>query len=79
MTDADRISASAAIWNKMKNYIEIHYPDLPSGKQYSYEQLRDIVKEAWDSITSETLQELLESMPARCKAVVEANGGHTKY
>jgi transposase len=35
-----------AVWNKMKNYIENCYPDLPAGKQRTYDQLRQIVQEA---------------------------------
>ena len=34
------------VWNKMKDYIEIHYPDLDFGRQRTYPQLRNIVKEA---------------------------------
>jgi hypothetical protein len=68
-----------AVWNKMKDYIEINYPDLPGGRQYTYEQLRGIVREAWDSISLDFLRELIESMPARCQAVIEAKGGYTKY
>jgi transposase len=67
------------VWNRMKDYIECCYPDLPSGKQRTYDQLREIVKEAWDSITIEVLRDLIESMPARCQAVIDAKGGHTKY
>jgi crotonobetainyl-CoA:carnitine CoA-transferase CaiB-like acyl-CoA transferase len=63
----------------MKDWIELHHPDLPAGKQRTYDQLREIVREAWESITTEDLRELMESMPARCQAVVDAEGGHTKY
>jgi transposase len=68
-----------AVWNKMKDYIEAHYPDQKDGKQYTYDQLRSIVTEAWDSITVDTLRELIDSMHARCQAVIDAHGGHTKY
>jgi len=63
----------------MKNYIESCYPDLPSGRQRTYDQLREIVQEAWDSITIEVLRDLINSMSAKCQAVIEADGGHTKY
>lgn len=68
-----------AIWNKMKDYIELRYPDLYGGKQLSYDQLRIAVREAWDSIPASYLVELIESMPNRCQAVIDADGGHTKY
>ena len=68
-----------AIWNKMKDYIELHYPDLDGVKQLSYDQLRVAVQEAWESISEGTLRELIDSMPARCQAVIDARGSHTKY
>lgn len=68
-----------AVWNKMKDYIEVQYPDLDDGKQYTYDRLRVIVQEAWDRISEEYLQWLIDSMPERCQAVIDAKGGHTKY
>ena len=63
----------------MKDYIEARYPDLPGGKQYTYDRLRGIVQEAWDSITPELLGDLLGTMKERCQAVIDAGGGYTKY
>ena len=68
-----------AVWNIMKNFKQYKYPDLGSGKVRSLDELRVIVREAWDSVTTEDLRSLISSMPARCRAVVEANGGSTKY
>jgi hypothetical protein len=39
----------------MKDYIARHYLDQSSGKQYTYNQLRVQVKEAWDSVTPQDL------------------------
>ncbi|PQE05349.1 transposable element tc1 transposase protein [Rutstroemia sp. NJR-2017a BVV2] len=63
------------IWNIMKDYIEEKYPQYHS----SYIRLKEAVLEAWDSITEGQIRELIESMPVRCKAVIEADGWHTKY
>jgi transposase len=63
------------IWNWMKDWIEEKYED----KQYPYEQLRKIVKEAWDEIPDERLIELLNTMPQRCQDVITAKGGYTKW
>ena len=68
-----------AVWNLMKDYIERHYPDLESGKQLLYDKLREVVREAWDSISIDDLRELIDSMPERCQAVIDADSGHTKY
>lgn len=45
----------------------------------SYLQLRCYVNEAWEELLESYLVELLALMPARCQAVIEANGMHTKY
>jgi hypothetical protein len=63
----------------MKDYIELHYPDQPRGRQYTYKRLRGIIQEAWDSITPNDLQDVIGTMRERCQAVIDACGGHTKY
>ena len=59
----------------MKDYIEECY----SEKNSTYNQLRQAVIEAWDSITVEQLRELIESKRERCQAVIDANKEHTKW
>ena len=44
-----------------------------------YPQLRAAVQEAWDSITVDQLNELIDEMHDRCQAVIDANGMHTSY
>ncbi len=64
-------------WNKMKDCIECHWGDINT---HSYDQLRGYVAEAWkEAIAEEYLEELLVGMPERMKAVIAANGKHTKY
>ena len=43
------------------------------------EELQDVISDEWNEIGAETLQSLADSMPARCAAVIEAQGSHTKY
>jgi len=40
---------------------------------------KKIVQKVWNNITPDYLQSLYESMPRRMQAVVDAEGGHTKY
>ena len=42
-------------------------------------QLRDVVMEEWKSIPVATCETLVNSMPRRVKAVLDNDGGHTKY
>jgi transposase len=62
------------VWNQMKDYIQDKFPE-----KLSYDQLRNAVREAWDTITVRQLGELIDSMRERCQAVIDANGMHTKF
>ena len=59
----------------MKDYIKRVYGD----KEHSYDNLRIYVKEAWEQITEEQLNSLIDSMRERCLAVIDAEGGFTKF
>ena len=52
---------------------------MGDGKQRSYDELHVIVKEVWDSVTSEDLMNLIRTMPERCQAVLDAEGGSTRF
>jgi len=43
------------------------------------EELQDVVAEEWEKVDTDLLAELVRSMPARCQAVIDAQGGNTKY
>ncbi len=42
-------------------------------------QLRDVIMDEWKRIPVATCEAVVNSMPKRVKAVLENNGGHTKY
>ena len=42
-------------------------------------QLRDVIMEEWEMIPVATCEALVNSMPRRVKAMLENNGGYTKY
>ena len=59
------------LWNWMKDWIQDVYglvDKLPPN------QLRQAVQEAWEVVTPDVLETLVESMPTRCQALIEANG-----
>lgn len=62
------------VWHYMKLYLQEHYPE-----NMGYDPLRAAVKEAWDKVGEKAFKELIDSMPARCQAVIDANGLATKY
>ena len=39
------------VWDSMKDHIQYHYSGLERGRQRSYDELRGIVKEAWNDAT----------------------------
>jgi hypothetical protein len=62
------------IWDWMKDYLETTFPE-----QMTYPQLRRAVQEAWDFITVDQLNELIDSMHDRCQAVIDADGKQIPY
>jgi transposase len=37
------------------------------------------MEEAWAKISGEELRKYMNTMPARCRAIISAKGGHTRY
>ena len=64
------------VWDWMKDWIQDHYSHAD---KLSYDALRKAVREAWDAVTPELLNQLIEEMSARCQAVIDAEGGPIKY
>ena len=62
------------VWNWMKDYIQTYYDE-----RLGYDRLRQVVQEAWESITEQRLDELLAKMRERCQAVIDAKGGPTRF
>ncbi|KAG1366112.1 hypothetical protein G6F61_013312 [Rhizopus arrhizus] len=42
-------------------------------------ELWDRVKKEWSTFTAEDCRRYIDSMPDRCRAVIAAKGGHTRY
>ena len=60
------------LWGILKRKVEVH-------KFSNIHQLRDAVMEEWKSIPVATCEALVNSMPRKVKAVLDNDGGHTKY
>ena len=43
------------------------------------ETLWSEIKRSWEAIRVEVLKKYIETMPGRCRAIIKAKGGHTKY
>ena len=60
------------LWGILKRKVEVR-------KVSNIHQLCDVVMEEWKSIPVATSEALVNSMPRRVKAVLDNDGGHTKY
>ena len=56
-----------------------HCPRQWEERATSKEGIKKIARKVWRQVTPAYLETLYESMPRRMQAVVEAQGGHTKY
>jgi len=60
------------LWNTMARAVEQHQCE-------TMEQLQDVIAEEWEKLDRKLMKKLAHSMRKRCRAVVEAEGWHTKY
>lgn len=62
------------LWRHLKKQLN-KYGTHPKGVH----ELWDRAAEEWNQIGPGVCQNLISSMPKRCRAVIKAKGGHTKY
>lgn len=60
------------LWCVMQRAVDEHSTS-------TVEELQDVVAAEWDKVDTDLMRNLVASMPARCRAVIEAEGWHTKY
>ncbi len=60
------------LWDILKQKME-------ESKASNIHQLCDVIMEEWKRTPMATCEALVNSMPKRVKAMLENNGGHTKY
>lgn len=69
------------IWWHLKAWVLKHHPELNNmGKSNEAQQaLEEALIEAWEALPDSLFLACADSMPDRVKAVIQANGWHTKY
>ncbi len=65
--------------NVIEPFWDLLHSKLEKSKATSEEVLWNQLQDAWSKITVEECRKYIDSMPQRCRAVIEAKGGHTKY
>ena len=63
-----------ALWKKIKEKVNKKHLRLTTQRGVC-----NAITEAWENITAKDILELIDSMPKRVEAVIDANGGNTKF
>ena len=58
----------------MKNQLQEDFPE-----RMGAQALREAVRQTWEDLSAGDLNALLDSMPERMQAIIDANGMHTKF
>ena len=70
------------LWAILKDKALEVFPEaiyLDSKSEEAQMQLFDMLEKAWEAIDQKHIDKLVESMPRRIKAIIAAEGWHTKY
>ena len=62
------------IWDQLDK--RVHQRQSPPE---TLDQLLQMLQQEWQTIPRNNVRNLIESMPRRCRAVLAARGGHTRY
>jgi transposase len=62
------------LWYKMKLVV-----NLKANNMMMYADFTEVIQSAWDSITPENFNHLIDSMPRRMQAVIDAKGASTRW
>lgn len=69
------------LWKLLKEGIAKAYPELTimPKNNLTLQRLREAAADVWENLKEEVLHSLIESMPRRLEAVIEARGWYKKY
>ena len=62
------------LWDHIQREIDATLP-----RPTTAQELEQAFVQAWGNVNVQLVNRLIRSMPARCRAVIAANGGHTHY
>ena len=64
----------AHLWDQLDKRVRRRQPP-----PQTLDQLRQMLQQGWRTIPRNNVKNLIESMLRRCRAVLVARGGHTRY
>jgi transposase len=62
------------LWNQLDKRVRQQQPP-----HQTLNQLRQMLQQKWRTIPRNNVRNLIEYMPRRCRTVLAARGGHTRY
>ncbi len=72
--DSPDLNPIEGVWSLLKGRINKLRP-----KPYTRKQIEKAIQKEWDSLKPMNIKTLIDSTPARIKAVLTANDGSTRY
>jgi transposase len=69
------------LWARFKQWIHEHYPELNEMevREEAYERLFQAIREGWEAISQDAIDDLIKSMDTRANAVLCAKGWYTRF
>ena len=69
------------LWAALKQWICEHHPELSDmGKsEEAYQRLFQAIREGWEAIGQEVINDLIKSMDTRVNTVLAAKGWYTRF
>ena len=70
------------VWKALKELVAEMYPKVMKNTSETEEactELENALKSAWDALPESLFESLIEGMPRRIQALLDAEGWHTKY
>jgi len=70
------------VWAQVKSLCERLYPHLSDSTYQDWAlriEIQDAIEHCWELLDSEYFENLARSMPARIKAVIDAEGWYTRF
>jgi transposase len=71
-TNSSNLNPIENVWQLLKYRVGRRFPKTE-------EEVRRFIEEEWAKLTPKDFEKYIQEMPARRQAVIDVNGGHTKW
>ena len=69
------------LWAQLKQWILDHYPELNEmgESEEAYQRLFQAIREGWEAIAQDAINDLIKSIDTRVNSVIRAKGWYTRF